>query len=98
MTSLTTFPPRAEEGDTPPSRFDDHLAAQLLAQRIVEDVLAHADPLVEVALLALILAAGLARRIEGLTVQSAQQLINAYHKRFPSIQQFFRKGCVEPHK
>ena len=27
--------PRAEEGDTPPSRFDDHLAAQLLAQRIV---------------------------------------------------------------
>jgi ATP-dependent Clp protease protease subunit len=27
--------PRAEEGDTAPSRFDDHLAAQLLAQRIV---------------------------------------------------------------
>jgi len=27
--------PRAEEGDTPASRFDDHLAAQLLAQRIV---------------------------------------------------------------
>ncbi|MEU6276468.1 ATP-dependent Clp protease proteolytic subunit [Streptomyces populi] len=27
--------PRAEEGDTPPSRYDDHLAAQLLAQRIV---------------------------------------------------------------
>lgn len=27
--------PRAEEGDTPPSRFDDHLAAQLLTQRIV---------------------------------------------------------------
>jgi ATP-dependent Clp protease, protease subunit len=27
--------PRAAEGDTPPSRFDDHLAAQLLAQRIV---------------------------------------------------------------
>ncbi|MFK4104367.1 ClpP family protease [Streptomyces sp. NPDC019531] len=26
---------RAEEGDTPPSRFDDQLAAQLLAQRIV---------------------------------------------------------------
>ncbi|MEU0409257.1 ATP-dependent Clp protease proteolytic subunit [Streptomyces griseorubiginosus] len=26
---------RAEEGDTPPTRFDDHLAAQLLAQRIV---------------------------------------------------------------
>ncbi|UWE11097.1 ATP-dependent Clp protease proteolytic subunit [Actinacidiphila bryophytorum] len=36
MTSLTALsPPRAEEGDTPPSRFDDHLAAQLLAQRIV---------------------------------------------------------------
>ncbi|WP_327325711.1 ATP-dependent Clp protease proteolytic subunit [Streptomyces sp. NBC_01210] len=27
--------PRAAEGDTPPTRFDDHLAAQLLAQRIV---------------------------------------------------------------
>ncbi|MBZ3901341.1 MULTISPECIES: ATP-dependent Clp protease proteolytic subunit [Streptomyces] len=27
--------PRAGEGDTPPSRFDDQLAAQLLAQRIV---------------------------------------------------------------
>ncbi len=27
--------PRAEEGDTPSSRFDDHLAAQLLGQRIV---------------------------------------------------------------
>ncbi|MFF3965858.1 ClpP family protease [Streptomyces griseorubiginosus] len=26
---------RAEEGDTPPTRFDDHLATQLLAQRIV---------------------------------------------------------------
>ncbi|MFI9048858.1 ATP-dependent Clp protease proteolytic subunit [Streptomyces sp. NPDC053427] len=35
MTQLTTLPPCAEEGDTPPSRFDDHLAAQLLAQRIV---------------------------------------------------------------
>jgi ATP-dependent Clp protease protease subunit len=35
MTPLTTLAPRAEEGDTPPSRFDDHLAAQLLAQRIV---------------------------------------------------------------
>ncbi|WP_020138603.1 ClpP family protease [Streptomyces sp. 351MFTsu5.1] len=30
---MTTI--RAEEGDTPPSRFDDHLATQLLAQRIV---------------------------------------------------------------
>ncbi|MFF7650329.1 ClpP family protease [Streptomyces sp. NPDC007983] len=27
--------PRADDGDTPPSRFDDHLAAQLLTQRIV---------------------------------------------------------------
>ncbi|MEU7635314.1 MULTISPECIES: ATP-dependent Clp protease proteolytic subunit [unclassified Streptomyces] len=35
MTPLAMLPPRAEEGDTPPSRFDDHLAAQLLAQRIV---------------------------------------------------------------
>ncbi|MET9761016.1 ATP-dependent Clp protease proteolytic subunit [Streptomyces sp. NPDC006372] len=35
MTPLTTLTPRAEEGDTPPTRFDDHLAAQLLAQRIV---------------------------------------------------------------
>ncbi|MGW5251575.1 ATP-dependent Clp protease proteolytic subunit [Streptomyces sp. NPDC004012] len=35
MTPVTTLSPRAEEGDTPPSRFDDHLAAQLLAQRIV---------------------------------------------------------------
>ncbi|QMU70156.1 ATP-dependent Clp protease proteolytic subunit [Streptacidiphilus sp. P02-A3a] len=35
MTPLTTLQPRAEEGDTAPSRFDDHLAAQLLAQRIV---------------------------------------------------------------
>ncbi|MEU6253921.1 ATP-dependent Clp protease proteolytic subunit [Streptomyces sp. NPDC047043] len=35
MTPLTTLAPRAEEGDTPPTRFDDQLAAQLLAQRIV---------------------------------------------------------------
>lgn len=39
MTPLTTFPlalpPRAEQGDTLPSRFDDHLAAQLLDQRII---------------------------------------------------------------
>ena len=35
MTPLTTLQPRAEEGETHPSRFDDHLAAQLLAQRIV---------------------------------------------------------------
>ncbi|MFE4973643.1 ATP-dependent Clp protease proteolytic subunit [Kitasatospora sp. NPDC056651] len=35
MTPLTTLQPRAGEGDTAPSPFDDHLAAQLLAQRIV---------------------------------------------------------------
>jgi ATP-dependent Clp protease protease subunit len=35
MTALGTAPFRAAEGDTPPTRFDDHLAAQLLAQRIV---------------------------------------------------------------
>ncbi|MCK1820942.1 ATP-dependent Clp protease proteolytic subunit [Streptomyces sp. XM83C] len=35
MTPLTPLTPRAEEGDTPPTRFDDHLAAQLLGQRIV---------------------------------------------------------------
>lgn len=40
MTPLITgrYPdrmPRAEEGDTPATRYDDHLAAQLLAQRIV---------------------------------------------------------------
>ncbi|MGI5134579.1 MULTISPECIES: ClpP family protease [unclassified Streptomyces] len=32
---LTRPSPRAEEGETSTSRFDDHLAAQLLAQRIV---------------------------------------------------------------
>src|SRR5207244_8201497 len=36
---------------------------------------------------------GLARRIEGLTVQSAADLISAYHKRFPSIKQFLDQ-CV----
>ncbi|MFJ7071918.1 ClpP family protease [Streptomyces sp. NPDC098781] len=35
MTPLSTLQPRAEEGDAPPTRFDDHLAAQLLGQRIV---------------------------------------------------------------
>jgi ATP-dependent Clp protease protease subunit len=35
MTHHPAFAPRAEDGDTPASRFDDHLAAQLLAQRIV---------------------------------------------------------------
>src|SRR5205823_3337923 len=37
---------------------------------------------------------GLARRIEGLSVQAAQDLIAAYNKRFPSIQQFLQK-CVK---
>ncbi|MDB5293516.1 MAG: polymerase, partial [Phycisphaerales bacterium] len=36
---------------------------------------------------------GLARRIDGLTVQSAGELIAAYNKRFPTIQDFLRK-CV----
>ncbi|WP_416981072.1 ATP-dependent Clp protease proteolytic subunit [Streptomyces sp. T028] len=35
MPAPTMLAPRAEDGDTPPTRFDDHLAAQLLAQRIV---------------------------------------------------------------
>lgn len=35
MTPRTALAPRAEEGDTAPSRLDDHLAAQLLGQRIV---------------------------------------------------------------
>ncbi|MGW3286252.1 ClpP family protease [Streptomyces sp. NPDC001002] len=33
MTPLTA--PQAEEGESPPTRFDDHLASQLLGQRIV---------------------------------------------------------------
>ncbi len=36
---------------------------------------------------------GLERRIEGLTMKSAQALIQAYNKRFPSIHQFLQK-CV----
>ncbi|MFD8755105.1 ClpP family protease [Kitasatospora sp. NPDC059577] len=35
MTPLTTPRPHAQDDDTPLSRFDDHLAAHLLAQRIV---------------------------------------------------------------
>jgi ATP-dependent Clp protease protease subunit len=35
MTAPATLAPRAEEGDARPTRFDDHLAAQLLGQRIV---------------------------------------------------------------
>jgi DNA polymerase-1 len=38
-------------------------------------------------------AMGLARRIEGLTVKAAQELINAYNKRFPAIEQFLNQ-CV----
>ncbi len=37
---------------------------------------------------------GLARRIEGLSVGAAQELINAYNKRFPAIQRFMLE-CVE---
>jgi DNA polymerase-1 len=36
---------------------------------------------------------GLSDRIEGLSVEGARDLINAYHKRFPGIQQFLQK-CV----
>jgi DNA polymerase-1 len=36
---------------------------------------------------------GLARRIEGLDVKGAQELINSYNKRFPKIQEFL-KACV----
>ncbi len=36
ITGLDQAPyPRAAEGDTPPTRFDDHLAAELLDQRII---------------------------------------------------------------
>ncbi|HEX8522858.1 MAG TPA: DNA polymerase I [Tepidisphaeraceae bacterium] len=38
---------------------------------------------------------GLARRIEGLSVSAAQDLINAYNKRFPSIKHFLEKCVME---
>ena len=38
---------------------------------------------------------GLERRIEGLTFAAAQELINCYNKRFPSIQQFLQKCVME---
>jgi DNA polymerase-1 len=38
---------------------------------------------------------GLARRIEGLNLQSAQELINAYNKRFPSIKRFLEQCVME---
>ena len=37
---------------------------------------------------------GLARRIEGLNIQSAQELIDSYNKRFPRIHEFL-KECVK---
>jgi DNA polymerase-1 len=40
---------------------------------------------------------GLSWRIEGLTVQSADALIKAYHRRFPAISGFFDR-CVEEAK
>jgi DNA polymerase-1 len=38
---------------------------------------------------------GLARRIEGMSVQAAQELINAYNKRFPSIKRFLEQCVME---
>jgi DNA polymerase-1 len=38
---------------------------------------------------------GLARRIEGMTVPQAAELIAAYNKRFPSIKQFLEKCVME---
>jgi len=38
---------------------------------------------------------GLARRIEGMTVQAAEALIAAYHKRFPSIHRFLQQCVAE---
>jgi DNA polymerase-1 len=38
---------------------------------------------------------GLARRIEGLNLQSAQELIDAYNKRFPSIKRFLEQCVME---
>ena len=38
---------------------------------------------------------GLARRIDGMSVQSAQELINAYNKRFPSIKRFLEQCVME---
>jgi DNA polymerase-1 len=38
---------------------------------------------------------GLARRIEGMTVPQAAELIAAYHKRFPAIKQFLEKCVME---
>jgi DNA polymerase-1 len=38
---------------------------------------------------------GLARRIEGLSMQAAQDLINAYNRRFPAIEKFLQKCVME---
>jgi DNA polymerase-1 len=38
---------------------------------------------------------GLARRIEGLTVPAAQELIHAYNKRFPTIPRFLERCVME---
>ncbi|MGH7175948.1 MAG: DNA polymerase I, partial [Tepidisphaeraceae bacterium] len=40
-------------------------------------------------------AGGLARRIDNLTMQGAIELINAYHKRFPSIKRFLERCVME---
>lgn len=40
---------------------------------------------------------GLARRIEGMSVSAAQDLINAYNKRFPSIQKFMQQCVLDAH-
>jgi DNA polymerase-1 len=38
---------------------------------------------------------GLAKRIDGLSVKAAEELIAAYHKRFPSIHRFLEKCVME---
>src|SRR5215208_1609160 len=38
---------------------------------------------------------GLARRIEGMSVQQAADLIKAYHKRFPAIKQFLEQFVMQ---
>jgi DNA polymerase-1 len=41
---------------------------------------------------------GLSQRIEGLSVAAAGELIAAYHKRFPGINEFFKKCVAEAHE
>jgi DNA polymerase-1 len=38
---------------------------------------------------------GLSKRIEGMTVDSAQQLINVYNARFPGIQKFMEQSVMQ---